>query len=826
MTLYVLNFNNYYNRVIKKFDNMDDYDPYVITFFEGISFNPNDQIQTEQILNYSYDMNPDYLIVCDEEDNIVSRWFITEAVRTRSLQYKISLLRDVIVDWYDDIANAPCYIEKATLGVNNPLIFNNEEMTFNQIKTKETLITDRSKMPWYAIYVRNDYSDTIELADVESVTPNITVSSLSQYQYNDYVNTNYIAPPDTTKLEILISEPRALDLGYKGWYIGIDTKNNQLIKPDSGVNTIYDGLHKVKGWFDDREGYIIQRESSLESSVDDGLIKSFQQAVKDLDLKSGIPSIVTYDTDDIFSQDGQIILDQSTQTFYTIKVVKQEDNLKKVTTIPVGSSLFNTIDNAIMAPAEAVKFWQEIYSTPSNDIFERVGDSLFYATTHAQYKIIYEPMTLNKFKLDISAGREHTADQPYDVILVPAGSIRYTLTYNDQYLIRFSNENFADRLITALLNRENANTNIFDIQKLPYCPFNDDLFSVFSDTIAMNLNAANSGMKLGLTYAIAGNINEAESLYDIYGLIFYANSSSFRKRLTDSKYKISMPVDAVEVKVMNECDTYRIVSPNYNGQFEFSVAKNNGLEGFDIAVSMIPYTPYIKVAPIFNGLYGQSYNDARGMICAGDFSIARTSSEWIEYKRTNKTYQEMFNRQIENMEVNNSVQRIMERVNAATGTLSGGASGAMTGALVGGGYGAAAGAIVGGVASGAGGVADLLFNEKLRTEAIDYTKDQFGFQLRNIQAIPYNLTKVSTITADNKIFPFLEYYTCTDEEKQALREKIKYNGMTVGVISTINNFINVEPSYIKGKLIRSETIKEDSHVLNAIANELNQGVFI
>ena len=46
----------------------------------------------------------------------------------------------------------------------------------------------------------------------------------------------------------------------------------------------------------------------------------------------------------------------------------------------------------------------------------------------------------------------------------------------------------------------------------------------------------------------------------------------------------------------------------------------------------------------------------------------------------------------------------------------------------------------------------------------------------------------------------LEYYTCTEIEKQALRDKIKYNGMTVGTIGKIEDFTDstVEEIYIKG----------------------------
>ena len=58
--------------------------------------------------------------------------------------------------------------------------------------------------------------------------------------------------------------------------------------------------------------------------------------------------------------------------------------------------------------------------------------------------------------------------------------------------------------------------------------------------------------------------------------------------------------------------------------------------------------------------------------------------------------------------------------------------------------------------------------------------------------------------------------------------------MTVMRIGTMNEFISNSWSYndieskgyIKGKLIRLETIEDDYHIVNAISGELNKGVYI
>ena len=56
--------------------------------------------------------------------------------------------------------------------------------------------------------------------------------------------------------------------------------------------------------------------------------------------------------------------------------------------------------------------------------------------------------------------------------------------------------------------------------------------------------------------------------------------------------------------------------------------------------------------------------------------------------------------------------------------------------------------------------------------------------------------------------------------------KLKYNGMTVGRIGTISEFLRADKTYIKGKIIRIEDLHEDFNYLNEIGQEMDKGVFI
>ena len=175
MDIRILKYNNYYNRIVKYEKTLDDYMKYVIAAIFNANFKPNDGVTAQCVFNYNSalkDKGGDYLLVCDDQGNIDSRWFIIESVRLLNGQYRLTLRRDLIVDNLSLLLDAPCFIEKATLDNSNPLIFNKENMTFNQIKTSETLLKDAAGCGWIVGY-------TAKGATMESQT--VTTRNLSFY---------------------------------------------------------------------------------------------------------------------------------------------------------------------------------------------------------------------------------------------------------------------------------------------------------------------------------------------------------------------------------------------------------------------------------------------------------------------------------------------------------------------------------------------------------------------------------------------------------------------------------------------------------------------
>ena len=185
----------------------------------------------------------------------------------------------------------------------------------------------------------------------------------------------------------------------------------------------------------------------------------------------------------------------------------------------------------------------------------------------------------------------------------------------------------------------------------------------------------------------------------------------------------------------------------------------------------------------------------------------------------------MFDRQIKNMDVQNDVNRQGALAQAIVAPITGAAAGATVGAKGGGGYGAVAGAAIGAIGGGVTAGIDYANTIKMMEENRQYAIDMYGYNLQNIQAIPTSLTKTSALTYNTRVWPFVEYYTCTSKEREALTDKIKYNGMTIMKIGKLTDYTLGNGNFFKGQLIRLD-LKVDSHMAYEIYNELVKGVYL
>ena len=791
--LYLLKFNNYYNRLVKGYDTIEEYEDYIIDSLANSNFIENDDISTTVTWNVNTDADihfADYFIVCDINNDIVSRWFITELKKQCNGQYIIYISRDVVFDYKNVILTAPCFIEKATLSASDPLIYNQEEFIANQIKSSETFLKDKSGCAWLVGYLDASQSINNIIVKKDLGINTTLIGGLTNWEWYPYTNLAAAREDYANNFTDNLT-----------FYIYVyETQNDALYQ----LNLIpFQRSYKVTTRF--TIPAIINEGKPIAARINtpvEEFAKLFAAEFFNIDFTSWYPEILPNYIGDVNELEGILVEDD-------------ESKIYKVSTTEAGYSSGlqkDSLSNGIVETA--IKYLVgNITGIPQTRIGTR------YAGAARTYNITLTYQSQYNFNFSLSTTKATTEDI-YRIICIPypdegkvfevSGALTDTGgAAGDIRLDRDIALLIANAIIKAAGGVSGSNP-VYDFQVLPFCPiYNNYIWSTYQGQPAINIG----GMKpVDGHYTAVG-----EGL----GIVFEVVNPIF-------SFNIEHPIQVRDPKVENQLDMYRLCSPNYAAMFEFNAAKNGGVNYFNVDCHYKPYQPYIHINPDFGNLYGRDFNDPRGLILSGDFSLGSTSDAFKTYELQNKNYQAMFDRQIQNIETQNKYEKIREKFAVGTGVVSGMASGATTGAIATGGnpYAAAAGAIVGGGAALVGGLADRQVNDALRNEALDYTKDMFGFNLENIKALPNTLTKVSAINPNNKIYPVLEFYTCSDREREAFKNKIKYNGMTVGVIDKIENYLQVEPTYIKGKIIRLEDIDANFYVANVIANEINKGVFI
>lgn len=804
MTLYILEYNNYYNRIVKKEDSLSAYLEYVLGTYEGIiNWNPNDGVKTTQVLNHPVDEG-DYLLVVDDTNTIVSRWFIVESTRLRNGQYQLTLVRDVMVDYYDDIINAPAFIEKATVvDIDDPAIYNSEDMTFNQIKQQEILLKDPTKCAWVVGYIPRDsfpkgQDITVEIPSKDSA--DITVRGLSNYEYYKYVDKKVSSLGSVTyRVKTRSVTPGNRTAMWYHVYFNFDRNGNPITEQIKGLGTAY---YPPDEWYttplETPNSIVVSSGlSSKGNAIKNRIVNGYKPHMDELNnaLTSGSELVSTSTIEDIRNDNGKVLFDYSTGNYYKISVTQVNSQTDLSQNVVQGSKLFNLLNSYLDKT--------DISNNPDGTTFSVEG----YSQT---YTIVLEQLT-ETVKVHIGPSRYHLEDSPYDMFAIPYPvDEAITIYQNGKVLTSDVRWNAAVQIAVGIPPAAGSST-IYDIQLLPYCP------------VSYVITADN---KIDVGSAVHSNIEDENG--NVLNVLFWGRSS---QRSFNIPVELPVETSVVDKKVQSLTKKYRLCSPNYASASDFNVAMNDGVEYVNVDLNYKPYNPYIHLNINYKNLYGSDFNDVRGLICGGDYSLPQVSSAWADYQLSNKNYQAVFDRQIENMEVNNAVQKERERWQVVAGTFSAAVSGGLAGGMSGNPYIFNTGAAIGGALLGAGvsaaaGVRDIQLNNILRNEAIDYAKDQFGYQLGNIQAIPQGLSKTSSITINNKYFPFIEVYGCTQTEENALRSKLQYNGMTIMRISSISNFLHSTQTYIKAKLIRLEGLNCDTNLLNYIASEMYKGVFI
>lgn len=806
---YLSGFNNYFNRQVKKPGSakVSDYSDWIVYTTKPCSFNPNDNIVTVHVLNS--ELETDYVIVSEDNVNVSSRWFVVEAKRNCWGQWQLDLKRDLFADYWEAISSSPCYIERGMVQPTNPFIYNSENQRFNQIKTSETLLTDATKTPWLCIYFNRNYTPT----DAPNQVPPTETA----------VITTRADVVENTDTEYSLAEMRSM-LGkkiYNSLHGSPMLTTRAQWKAPSGGNITGD----LWGIYDIYNGKYSYTQNPSTGSEDRYYKVDYSGATTNqvIDRTNGAIALLKTAQDELAG---------NMATYVKTKISVQPDLYNQIVTAGTSNTIKDTESDTLYSVEfeqqfEMLTFWVDTNSTLFNALKGYMSADFFKVNNTngaSNFKLdvwvnslliksvnIVEGATLT-VRIPPSGSRTPLTDAPWDMLAFP---------YFGDYWVQVSSTlrtstlpNVARSVAQAIATKMPGY--VADVQLLPFCPCIE-----YCNGGTLDISTLTQGANY------VGVYSDEEAADVCWGV--WCAKSSFRVDLINPA-PIIPSVDAIEFKVQNECDMYRLCAPNYSEAFEFSATKNGGITGFEANCTYKPMQPYIHINPVFSGLYGKDFNDNRGLICSGDWSLPYCTSAWEQYQIQNKSYKESFQRQITNMETTYNIQRDQQKtagvINAVTAGLNAGTSAGIAGSMIN----PVAGGIAGGVTGAAAMVAslyglkeDLKASDALFEENRQYTKDQWNLSLQNIQALPNTISNIGAFDINFKYFPFLEYYTCTEEEKAALRNRIRYSGMSINAIGTISEY---NSGFIQGQLIRYLGDTGDYHLTASIASELNKGVYI
>lgn len=820
--LLLRNFNNYSNRLYRRYEFANSGDSFanykkavdndisLYHQFEIANFSFNDGLSAEITLNLSDSTywRPldgwDYCVIHDSDNHIASpswRYFIVDSTFNRKDQQTLTLKRDVLAD-FPIWTTSPAVIHKASA---IPTSFSyakyRKDMDLSQVKTSETLIKDRTDgRGWIVGYLTKDFIGTTEGDTSIEYQEKPT-------EYDDVID-DISAYSGKTFAEI---NTNIFDLGC---YM----KNSTwpyMIAEIAGYSEAFWSPFKVNRYdspFEDGQAwystilskYGLQFNHTEFESVE-GTIESALRKLREATLNAYVWSAYSQYGTLKELRDGEIVYDKATKKAYR---VSEEGGWTDIQDGFTQEMLDQYINNVSFAG--------------------KTGNAKFYASVnYFSIHVDYSRYTFTEItdtatvKLLVRQDHQTTSDSAYDIFAIPLGgtvsyinesdpSTSVSVKIDDSYVMDIVNT-----MISKYKVATDSSAGLIDIQWLPYGP--DQIIGNFTE----NANLIRVGTST-------------------VGILLWLKSCQLEKTITGANYTLTIPSDPLQARIYGETHSWRLCSPNQASMFDFSAVKNEGITGYNVDIAFKPFTPYICVAPIFNGLYGSNFDDGRGLILSGDFSLDQVSNLWNQYKWQNKNYELIFNRQIATMDVEMTYaqrtanqQKVTDAMATVTGTLKGIGGGALAGKKSGIPYGAAIGAVVGGSTALASGIINQVYDrENAGTESFirslnrQNTIDQYQYQIANIKARGDTITKISAFNPNNKIYPTLEAYECTYQEKTQLAESIKWSGLSLEMIGTPSQFSSVAGCFISATPLRMEHQYLSNQFYSAITQELEVGVYL
>ena len=842
MVLYIINFNNYSNRLYKALDDLSEITDPIYYESNNLNFNPGNGVYTSYIAGRQgnpYDGSGNYLVYSEDNENITSKWFILEQNRNLKGQYTLSLKRDVVGEYYKSIITSPAYIKKGIIADGSPLMFNKEGLSVNEVKTNTYPLYDASKCPWVVMYLPVE----TPAADQEYTLKYVNHGGADfEYDSEDAMKAVF----DTSKIyfkttsneikfitslrDFVKSSSSGNTYNVTQYYSYINTSGTLTTENYRTYQSVMGSTsHAFADGITNTVDNLSQYTSAITSSIGNYL-KSYSS----LYSAYAVDSSSTYES--MYANNNKII--KVKQTDDTYKYYKVKTTISEVSDNIILSSASNNkqddylwtairdklreVNNQTTPISTDNLYWNSKYNNISFNLLVS-AKSIKYTLTEISNPAYIDTATVKFTSSNLTA---KPGDAPYRILAFPYvdGTVFWGSKVN-YYAYKCNYKKEKTLGFIQSLAEQIGSSNVYDIQLIPYCPF-------ISNKYFLGIGSYNEiCIKKNKDICVYGsNDSETNPTYDFVGMFVTEYSGTINIDGPDYRFKLSK-------KMEYECCHYRLASPSYASYYDFSPGMLGDATGFNVTYTLMPYQSFFCVKPNYSFLYGNNFNDARGLVLTDNMSIAYTSSAWAEYINSNKNYMNIFKREVQGIELEQGIQRQEQNFAALSGLVSAVSNGVSNGAKVGsvvGPVGTAIGAVVGGIGGGlvSGYGASLDWSNLItrQNEQLSIKKDMFNYSIENIQAQPDTLKATTGINEINQMVPIIECYTCSDIEKNVVADNIIWKGMSVCTSSTIGSFIinnfeyngKTDKGYIEAGIMRLPNYI-DNEVSNEIISEIYKG---
>lgn len=691
------------------------------------------------------------------------RWFVSGITQLNSSKFQISLLRDVISETPELWKNEQAYISSGTATDYNK--YKRWDLPYTNTKIKQEKLNFGGKSSFFVFYVNEQHynSGTITESDLQiegafsnTIVPDYTVDNLNEIPGYQYIGAGPLYSYNYANGLVFIAKLSDGGVGCGGLKPSITGIRNWNITNINPVNSGYD-LSKA-----------ISKTNFLADA--NGATTFLFDTMENISI-SYINSLNTIGTSNsLINYVDKIIYDNNTNKYYKIsRTTTLETGINLTLSAEYNTTLLTTLNNFNSWP-NTVSGYNPVSMIGTNYLNLDNVSRTVYSYTISEYE---------------SSG-DFSFTFVKSVPKLQKSAVRCVNIVSDE---NFTDNDIAQCLMLAQANALNLGDNlttgrILDIQYLP--------FKLATTTT--------SNLKINSTNLTAKFID--------------TDDYSFFNNLTDL------------TGINKETDTIKIVSPSRASQYLFRPYDNDGNMEFTTKVTLRPYTSTIYVRPSTTGLLMYDWDDKDCLVIEEDFSLTQVNSEWANYVYNNRNYQNAFNRQIQGREFERKWERKLEEAQMKSDewtarNISAQKAQTYTGNLP----------IISGIAGAIGtsvkdegylqaAATDRAYNEALYQEGINLARDNFQYQIENIQSQPLIPSKVTTIDVKFLDGIYLEYYSTNETEKLAIEGFYKYNGNRIDAYST---FASYWGWFVRGKIIKSEHYTQPE--IDELNRRLSMGIF-